>query len=172
MRGILSRLRDDSHRFAQHLMLNWIAGSVLVPRDARFVLYKISGIKCEGRVNVYPGVHIETNRLRLGRYVMINRGVWIDNVGQVTIGVNTSIGHQTMICTTSHHIGGVERRAAAIITMPVRIGSGCWVGARCLVLPGVVIADGCVIAAGATVTKSTESNGLYAGTPARRIRNL
>jgi maltose O-acetyltransferase len=170
--GFLRRVRDDIHRVARHLMLNWVAGSVLLPRDARFALYKMVGIKCDGRVNVYPGVHIETNRLHLGRHVMINQGVWIDNMDDVSIGNNTSIGHQTMICTTSHLLGGAERRAGAVVSMPTHIGSGCWIGARCVVLPGVTIADGCVIAAGATVSKSTDRNGLYAGVPARRIRDI
>lgn len=172
MRGTLNRLRDDGHRFARNLMINYIAGSSMVPRDLRFILYRLLGITCEGRVNVYPGVHIETNRLRLGKHVMINRQAWIDNVGQVTIGDNSAIGHQALICTTSHEIGGTERRAANVIALPVVIGSGCWIGARSTILPGVTIADGCIIAAGATVTTSTAPNGLYAGTPARRVRDL
>jgi maltose O-acetyltransferase len=55
---------------------------------------------------------------------------------------------------------------------PVTVGDGCWLGACCIILPGVAIASGCIIAAGAVVSKSTEENGLYAGVPARRIRSL
>lgn len=49
---------------------------------------------------------------------------------------------------------------------------GCWLGGNVTVLPGVTIGRGCVIAAGAVVTKSCDPNGLYAGVPARRIRDL
>ena len=39
-------------------------------------------------------------------------------------------------------------------------------------MPGVTIGEGCIVAAGAVVTKDCESHGLYAGVPARRIRDL
>jgi hypothetical protein len=39
-------------------------------------------------------------------------------------------------------------------------------------LPGVVIGPGCVIAAGAVVVSDCKPNGLYAGVPARRLRDL
>ena len=50
------------------------------------------------------------------------------------------------------------------------IGSDCWVGAHVIIKCGVKIADGCVIAMGSVVTKNTEPYGIYAGVPAKRIR--
>lgn len=43
-------------------------------------------------------------------------------------------------------------------------------GVHATVIGGVIIEAGCIIGAGAVVTKSTESNGIYAGVPARRIK--
>jgi maltose O-acetyltransferase len=40
------------------------------------------------------------------------------------------------------------------------------------VLDGVTIGAGCVIAAGAVVTRDCEPDGLYAGVPAVRKRDL
>jgi maltose O-acetyltransferase len=40
------------------------------------------------------------------------------------------------------------------------------------VLPGVTIGAGCAVAAGAVVTADCEPDGLYAGVPARRVRDL
>ncbi|MBR1536811.1 MAG: hypothetical protein IJ630_07725 [Treponema sp.] len=45
-----------------------------------------------------------------------------------------------------------------------------WIGANVTILDGVTVASGCVLAAGSVVTKSTEPNGVYAGVPARRIK--
>lgn len=56
--------------------------------------------------------------------------------------------------------------------MTTTVGDGCWIGANATILPGVTVAPGCVIAAGAVVTKDTEPDGLYAGVPARRVRDL
>jgi acetyltransferase-like isoleucine patch superfamily enzyme len=41
-----------------------------------------------------------------------------------------------------------------------------------VVLPGVEIGAGCVIAAGSVVVKNTEPDGLYAGVPATRKKEL
>jgi acetyltransferase-like isoleucine patch superfamily enzyme len=45
------------------------------------------------------------------------------------------------------------------------------IGASAVVFPGVTIAEGCAIGAMALVTKSTESWGVYAGMPAKRIKD-
>lgn len=50
------------------------------------------------------------------------------------------------------------------------IGRDCWIGAHTIIMCGVTIADGCIIAAGAVVTKDTEPYGIYAGVPAKRIK--
>jgi maltose O-acetyltransferase len=77
-----------------------------------------------------------------------------------------------MFCTSTHEIGSRERRGGKSISIPIKVGNGCWIGARSMILPGVTIGDGCIIAAGSVVTKDCEPNGLYAGTPAKRIKDL
>lgn len=57
-------------------------------------------------------------------------------------------------------------------TFPTLIKDGCWVGANVTIIPGVTIGEGCIIAAGAVVTKNCEPDGLYAGVPAKRIKDL
>lgn len=51
-----------------------------------------------------------------------------------------------------------------------RIGKNCFIGARCVILPGIEIGDGCVVAAGSIVTKSVPARCIVAGNPARIIR--
>ncbi|WJH37282.1 hypothetical protein N6H14_05985 [Paenibacillus sp. CC-CFT747] len=69
-------------------------------------------------------------------------------------------------------MGGPDKRAGAPIGLPIVIGDGVWIGTRATVLPGVRIGDGSVIAAGAVVTKDCAPHGIYAGTPARRVKEL
>ena len=59
-----------------------------------------------------------------------------------------------------------------LIKSSIHIGKGCWIGANALIRPGVDIAAGRVIAAGAVVVKNCDANGLYAGVPARRVKDL
>ncbi|MEM0937208.1 MAG: acyltransferase [Pseudomonadota bacterium] len=45
------------------------------------------------------------------------------------------------------------------------------VGTNSVILPGVEVAEGCAIGAMSLVTRSTEPWGIYAGCPARRLRD-
>lgn len=71
-------------------------------------------------------------------------------------------------------LGGAVYRAdfRDIKYRPVLIGTGTWICANCVILPGVKIGKGCVIAAGAVVVKDCKDNSLYAGNPARFIKSL
>ncbi|WP_159405102.1 DapH/DapD/GlmU-related protein [Gordonia sp. YY1] len=77
-----------------------------------------------------------------------------------------------MVMTCSHEVGDSDRRCGSSTVSSVRIGSGCWIGARAVICPGVTIGDGCVIAAGSVVVEDCEPNSLYAGVPAKRKRSL
>lgn len=55
---------------------------------------------------------------------------------------------------------------------PVTVEDEVWIGANVTILPGVTVRHHCVIGAGSVVTKDTEPYGIYAGVPARRIRDL
>lgn len=51
------------------------------------------------------------------------------------------------------------------------IGDDVWIGFGAIVMSGVNIADGTIIAAGSVVTHNTEPYSIYAGVPARKIRD-
>lgn len=54
----------------------------------------------------------------------------------------------------------------------ITIGNNVFIGLNTIVLPNVTIGDNCVIGAGSIVTKSLDSNSVYAGNPARFICTL
>ena len=51
----------------------------------------------------------------------------------------------------------------------VNIGNNVFIGASTIVLPNVTIGDNVIVGAGAVVSKDLESNGVYAGNPAKKI---
>jgi acetyltransferase-like isoleucine patch superfamily enzyme len=55
---------------------------------------------------------------------------------------------------------------------PVRIGSGSWLGANCVILPGTQLGRNCVVAAGAVVRGCFPDHTVVAGVPARAVREL
>jgi maltose O-acetyltransferase len=128
---------------------------------------------------LHPSARIEMGATLIGRNLVggdgayVNTGVLIDAANAtVTIGNAVHIGPRAVLLTDTHDLGPVEQRAGANQSVPLTIGDGVWIGAAAVLLPGAVIAPGCVIAAGAIVTGDTEPNGLYAGVPARRVRDL
>jgi len=114
-------------------------------------------------------------RLSIGRECWINLGLLI-NLGDcdkeyaVVIEDRVAIGHEVMILTETHTIGSPSRRAGRVHALPVHIGAGSWLGARCTILPGVRVGPGAVVAAGAVVTRDVPANTLVAGVPARGLR--
>ena len=55
---------------------------------------------------------------------------------------------------------------------PIIIEDEVWIGANVTILPGVRIGKCSVIGAGSVVTKDVEEYSIYAGVPARKIRQL
>jgi acetyltransferase-like isoleucine patch superfamily enzyme len=78
---------------------------------------------------------------------------------------------QALFVTSTHDLLDTGRYGAAR-GEPVRIGNRCWIGARAVVLAGVTICDDVVVAAGSVVTRSIDQPGIYAGVPARLVKDL
>ena len=55
---------------------------------------------------------------------------------------------------------------------PVVIRDNVFIGAKCIILKGVTIGENSIIGAGSVVTKNVPANQIWAGNPAKYIRNL
>lgn len=153
-------------------LFNGLQSSSLVPTGLRMVLLRLSGMTCEPGAAVYEHTFFGSAKTRLRADCFVSVNCLFDGSDWIEIGPATHLAPGVQLLTSSHEIGPREKRAGALHCAPVTIGAGCWLGAGVLVMPGVAIADGCVIAAGAVLTQSTEPDGLYAGLPAKRIRDL
>lgn len=54
----------------------------------------------------------------------------------------------------------------------VKIGNDVFIGAGSIIMPGVTIGNNVIVGAGSVVTKSLDANGVYAGNPARKIKDF
>jgi maltose O-acetyltransferase len=111
-------------------------------------------------------------RLHIGGNVVINVGCFFDLNAPISIGNHVALGHEVMLLTSSHYIGGEEHRAGPLYVAPVTIKEGAWIGSRSIVLPGVTVGAGSVVGAGAIVTKDVPPHALVGGVPARVIRMI
>ncbi|MDT0117738.1 acyltransferase [Microbacterium sp. PRF11] len=151
--------------------VNTLGGSSLLHGHVRERFLRLGGIQTNG-TSVRTGVFFASDQITFGKGGLVERGVQFENRESITVGSNVYIGPDCYIGTSSHTIGAAHHRAGTYQGASVSIHDGCWLGARVMVLPGVVVARGCVIAAGSVVTRDTTENGLYAGIPAIRKRDL
>ena len=111
-------------------------------------------------------------RLTIGRRCYINVGCRFDLNERIDIGDEVAIGHDALFLTASHEVGPPFRRGGPLTAKPISIGDGAWLGARCVILPGVTVGVGAIVAAGAVVTSDVAPNTVVGGVPARVISTL
>lgn len=112
----------------------------------------------------------------IGRSVGISQCALVSHC-KITIGDNVKIGGGTCIYTTDFHSLNPNMRVSSEDQKqrkcaPVVIGDNVFIGAKCIILKGVVIGKNSVVGAGSVVTKSIPANQIWAGNPARFIRNV
>lgn len=158
-------------KLSESIFINGILKSRFIPTSKRYVFYRLFGINTN-KSSIRENVIFDGTNVSIEENVFINRDVFINCRDKVEIGENSFLAFNVMILTATHEIGNTNMRAGTHKRLPVKIGKGCWIGARATILPGVTLGDGCVIAAGSVVNKDCEANCLYAGVPAKKIKKL
>ncbi|MDB5918113.1 MAG: hypothetical protein JWR40_2347 [Massilia sp.] len=158
-------------RIWREFFINSIAASSLLVNPARAALMRVYGIQVH-TTSIRSGSYFGGRDISIGSGTKVNYRCFFDGAAPIRIGAHCGIGMEVMFCTSSHKIGPAFERAGAVSPGPITVGDGCWIGARAVIMPGVTVGSGCVIATGAVVNKNCEPNGLYAGVPARRIKEL
>lgn len=97
--------------------------------------------------------------------------------GDIRIGNYCQIAQFCTLVASNHSVETSEYMIDApwdASKTSIQIGDDVWIGANCVILPGVTIGRGAVIGAGSVVTKDVPDFCIYAGNPARflRIRSL
>jgi len=108
-----------------------------------------------------------TGNVRLGNKVSLAAYVHIWGEGGVEIGNEVMV--DTAIVTLTH-----DKQATSmwktVVKNSVIIHDNVWIGAHCVILPGVEIGSGSIIGAGSIVTQSVPPNTVSYGSPAESIR--
>jgi maltose O-acetyltransferase len=172
VKRLIGALRLDLSIAVRHLVLNVIAGSALVPRPARWLIYRAWGLDVR-TMSVYSGTQITGSSLKVGARTFVNHDCYLDvDHGHIEIGEDCRLAPEVMVLTATHSLDENGHASPQFESHSTVIGNHVWIGARATILPGAVIEDGCVIAAGAVVTGRCAAGGMYGGVPARLIRQL
>ena len=93
--------------------------------------------------------------------------------GIIRIGRNCSISQHISMIASNHGTAlgqDVNKQAWDKEKTGITIGDDVWIGANCVILPGVYIHDGAVVGAGSVVTKDIPANAIAVGNPAKVIK--
>lgn len=90
----------------------------------------------------------------------------------ITIGDRVSIAPRVTLVTSSHPNRSRIRGFAPVSEGAIVIEEDAWLGAGCVVLPGVRIGRGAVVGANSVVVSDVPPLHVVAGHPARTIREL
>lgn len=151
------------------IAVNSIAGSSLAFFPLRVTIYRLFGMTIQ-TLNIRSGCHFAAGSVSIGPRTFVNYRCFFD--GDVRIGSDCEIAMDVLFCGTTHEVGPAHHRAGAVVSQPISIGDGCWIGARAMIMPGVSIGAGSIVGAGAIVTKDCPPNTVIRGEPARAARTL
>jgi maltose O-acetyltransferase len=157
---------------SRYRLLHWLAAHPLVGNGRRNQLMRLAGDDIDPTAHVFPGSFFMEGPLHVGPGCWIHHGCYLDCSGGVHLDIEVGLSPGVKLLTTDHLLNQPGRRFGDNVLAPIRVGAGTWIGANVVVLPGVTIGPGCVIGAGAVVRADCEANGVYAGVPARRRRDL
>lgn len=115
-----------------------------------------------------------------GGKIIIGNHVGIFDYTAIDIHSRLDVGDHSLIapyCYITDYDHVLKERNKPLVqqgyeSKPIAIGKNVWIGAKAIILKGVIIGDNTIIGAGSVVTKNIPSGVVAAGNPARVIKKL
>ena len=131
----------------------------------------VIGSNCTIKENSYFLLTKPNPYLQMGDYVGIGRNCYIAIKDHLEIGSYTRIGPNVTILDQDH----TYEKSDLIMNQhadiqKVKIGKDVWIGANAIVLKGITIGDGAILGAGSIVTRDIPPYEIWAGVPAKFIK--
>lgn len=131
-------------------------------------LLRLFGARIGRRVNIRPSVHIEIPwLLEMHDYSTLGDHAIIYNLGPIRIGKRVTVSQYAHLCAGTHDF---TRPDFPLLRPPIVVGDDAWIAADAFVGPGVTVGEGALLGARASAFKDLEPWTIYAGNPARKIR--
>ena len=89
------------------------------------------------------------------------------NPSPMFLGSHAIVSQGAYVCGATHLYNELSFQ---LVSFPMRLGAYSWICARAAVNPGVNVGDGAILALGSVATKDLEPFGIYAGIPARKVK--
>jgi putative colanic acid biosynthesis acetyltransferase WcaF len=153
----------------------WLVVSLILFRLCPFgfsalkrTVLRVFGAEVGCNVTIKPKVNITFPwKLVVGDHVWLGEECWLLNLERIVIGNHVCVSQRAFLCTGSHDY---KRVTFDLITRPIKLEDGVWVGAGGWIGPGVTLGAHAVLTAGSVATTDLTANGIYRGNPAVLVR--
>ena len=89
------------------------------------------------------------------------------NPSPMYLGSHAIVSQGAYVCGATHLY---NEPSFQLVSFPMRLGAYSWICARAAVNPGVNVGDCAILALGSVATRELEPFGIYAGIPARKVK--
>ena len=135
----------------------------------RSALLRLFGARIGRACHFYPACRIWAPwNLTAGDLVSVADGAELYNPAPLVLGSRAIISQDAYICGATHDYDAAD---FPLLAFRMEIGASAWVCARASVSPGVSLGEGAVLGLGSIATRSLEPWAVYAGVPARRLKD-
>jgi acetyltransferase-like isoleucine patch superfamily enzyme len=128
------------------------------------------------RTTIPPRLRLALYRamgVAIGRHVFIGLDTWLDcqfpELIEIQDEVTISFRVTVVVHDDARRMDGIVAGAGDGTVAPVRLLRGCYLGAGCMILPGVTVGERAVVGAGAVVTRDVPAGAVVVGVPARPL---
>ncbi|MBC7425286.1 MAG: colanic acid biosynthesis acetyltransferase WcaF [Bacteroidia bacterium] len=163
----LSKFNNDHYKVGAGMLkqICWYVVSIMFFKTGfpfyppKCYLLKLFGAKVGKNLSIKPHVTIKYPwKLTIGNNVWIGEQVWIDNLEMVTFRDNVCVSQGSLILCGNHNY---KSPTFDLLTGPVTLNEGCWIGARCIITAGVEMGSHSVLLSGSVASKNLEPYKIY-----------
>ena len=151
-------------------LTNWLPDNV--------VFLKLRGLICRpffgraGKLLIGRNVTFyNPSKIFIGDNVYFALGTWLCADAPIEIGSNVLFGPYVVVVTSNHSIlNGSYMFGGHSKLQKVVIDDGSWIAAHVTILSGCSVGGCSLIAANSVLNMNTETNSIYGGVPAKRLK--
>ncbi len=152
--------------------LCWLLLYRLSPRPMhgwRAMVLRAFGARMGPNCHFYPGARIWAPwNLHCADQVTAGDGAEIYNPAPMHFGSHAIVSQGAYICGATHDF---DDPAFPLLAYSMQVGAYAWVCAKACVSPGVNVGEGAVLGLASVATRDLEPWGVYAGSPAVKVKD-
>ena len=138
------------------------------PSELKVGLLRVFGARIGSGAVIKPRVTIKYPwKLEVGDHVWVGEQAWIDNLDRVVIGSHVCISQGALLLCGNHDY---SKATFDLMTEPIVLEDGVWMGAKSAVMPGVKCQSHAVLTAGSMATSDLDPYTIYRGCPAQAVK--